>query len=60
MIVGFEIDILTIKGKSKLSQNRSVEDRTGVISGLRAQNASMASIIADKMKSGILPYIFGK
>ncbi|MCF6250173.1 MAG: FMN-binding negative transcriptional regulator [Methylococcaceae bacterium] len=55
MIVGFEIDILTIKGKSKLSQNRSVEDRAGVISGLRAQNASMASIIADKMESGILP-----
>jgi len=49
MIVGFEIDISSIKGKSKLSQNRSVEDRVGVISGLRNQNESMSLSIADKM-----------
>lgn len=49
-IVGFEIDISSIKGKSKLSQNRSVEDRAGVVSGLRNQNDSMSLIIANKME----------
>ena len=50
MIVGFEIDISSIKGKSKLSQNRSVEDRVGVISGLKDQNNSMSLSVADKME----------
>ena len=50
MIVGFEIDISSIKGKSKLSQNRSVEDRVGVISGLKDQNDSMSLSVADKME----------
>lgn len=49
MIVGFEIDICSIKGKSKMSQNRSVEDRAGVISGLKNQTDSMSLLIADKM-----------
>jgi len=49
MIAEFEIDISSIKGKSKLSQNRSVEDQVGVISGLRNQNESMSLSIADKM-----------
>lgn len=53
MIVGFEIDIASIKGKSKLSQNRSIGDRRGVISGLRSQSGSMSRIIADKMESNI-------
>lgn len=50
MIVGFEIEISSIKGKSKMSQNRSIEDRTGVISGLRGQRDNMSVIIADKME----------
>ncbi|BCG64066.1 MAG: transcriptional regulator [Methyloprofundus sp.] len=50
MIVGFEIEISTIKGKSKLSQNRSVEDQIGVISGLQAQQDNMAQLVADKME----------
>jgi transcriptional regulator len=53
MIVGFEIDISSIKGKSKLSQNRSVEDRVAVISGLRTQGNSMSLSIADKMESNL-------
>lgn len=53
MIVGFEIDILSIKGKTKLSQNRSREDRVAVVSGLRAKNDSMSEIIADKMELNI-------
>jgi transcriptional regulator len=35
-IVGIEIEIGDIRGKWKTSQNRSVADRTGVISGLEA------------------------
>ncbi len=50
-IIGFEIDISSIKGKSKLSQNRSNEDKAGVIKGLMTQNDYMASIIANKMDS---------
>ena len=49
MIAGFEIDIASIKGKFKLSQNRSVEDRVGVISGLRTQGNNMSLSVADKM-----------
>jgi transcriptional regulator len=35
-IVGFELEITHLAGKKKLSQNRSPEDRSGVIQGLRA------------------------
>lgn len=35
-VVGIEIDISSIEGKFKLSQNRSVEDIQGVIEGLQA------------------------
>ena len=34
-IVGFEFRILRLEGKQKFNQNRSVEDRLGVIEGLR-------------------------
>lgn len=50
MIVGFEIEISAIKGKSKLSQNRSLEDQVGVISGLHTQQDSMTQLVADKMQ----------
>ncbi len=53
MIAGFEIDITSIKGKSKLSQNRSVEDRAGVISGLKTQKDGMSLIIANMMEENI-------
>jgi transcriptional regulator len=33
-IVGFEVPILRLEGKQKFNQNRSVEDRIGVIEGL--------------------------
>ena len=33
-IVGFELRILRLEGKQKFNQNRSVEDRMGVIEGL--------------------------
>lgn len=46
-IVGFEISITRLEGKWKLSQNRSAEDRSGVIEGLRADGkTAVAEIMA--------------
>lgn len=53
MIVGFEIDIVDIKGKSKLSQNRSDGDREGVVSGLRRQKDCMAQLVSNKMQADL-------
>jgi hypothetical protein len=36
-IVGFEIAVDRLEGKIKLSQNRSPEDRRGVVAALEAQ-----------------------
>lgn len=50
-IVGFEISILELRGKMKLSQNRSEADRAGVISGL-AQSADPGAVaMAEFMNS---------
>ena len=54
VIVGFEIDITSIVGKSKLSQNRSVDDRTEVISNLKNQSDSQSHIIAAKIETQLL------
>ncbi len=35
-IVGIEIEVTRVEGKFKLSQNRSAEDRTGVVLGLES------------------------
>ena len=50
-IVGFEIQISELEGKWKLSQNRTAEDRRGVIDGLRSQDSSVASEMAAWMES---------
>lgn len=42
-IIGFEILISDLKGKWKLSQNRSKEDRLGVIAGLKNQSSASAA-----------------
>jgi transcriptional regulator len=39
-IVGIEMTIDKVEGKAKLSQNRSEEDRSGVIEGLRREGGS--------------------
>jgi transcriptional regulator len=39
-IVGIEIAITSIEGKWKVSQNRPVEDRIGVVKGLETENAT--------------------
>lgn len=48
-IVGVELSIGSVEAKQKLSQNRSEEDRAGVVAGLRAEAAGGAAAIADLM-----------
>jgi transcriptional regulator len=48
-IVAFEMPIARLEGKFKLSQNRSAEDRAGVIDGLRATGRSGDAALADLM-----------
>ncbi|MEZ5776468.1 MAG: FMN-binding negative transcriptional regulator [Hyphomicrobiaceae bacterium] len=50
-IVGFEISIERIEGKQKLSQNRSQDDRAGVVQGLEASEARCAHEIARLMRT---------
>jgi transcriptional regulator len=49
-IVGFELPILRIEGKRKFNQNRSAEDRAGVINGLRTLNDPRKTEVADLMQ----------
>ncbi len=49
-IVGLELAIERVEGKAKLSQNRSEEDRAGVVRGLRAEGAARESVMADQME----------
>ncbi len=54
-ICGYELRPLAIRGTAKLSQNRSMQDRHGVIAGLRAAgNATLATAMND-MIPAILP-----
>jgi transcriptional regulator len=48
-IVGVELTVLSVEGKQKLSQNRSEQDREGVIAGLRAEQRPGPAAIADEM-----------
>ena len=50
-IVGVEIAVDRIEGKWKLSQNRSAEDREGVIAGLDKLGSSAGREIADLMRA---------
>jgi transcriptional regulator len=49
-IVGLEVTIEKVEGKSKLSQNRSEEDRAGVVAGLRAEGSGREATVADQME----------
>lgn len=44
-ITAFKLPITTLAGKWKLSQNRSAEDRQGVIDGLRADGAEALAAV---------------
>ncbi len=48
-IVGFKLHISRLDGVSKLSQNKTLEDRRGVIEGLKKDGAAPERIIADLM-----------
>jgi transcriptional regulator len=52
-IVGVEMTITAVEAKDKLSQNRSVPDRVGVVAGLRRQPGAEAAAIADRMAVSI-------
>jgi transcriptional regulator len=48
-IVGIEIEVTRVEGKFKLSQNRSAEDRTGVVLGLGSDAALQRQPEADAL-----------
>jgi len=47
MIVGIEIPMLKLEGKWKMSQNREMPDREGVVAGLTARASGEDREIAD-------------
>jgi len=49
-IVGLEVTIEAVEGKAKLSQNRSDDDRAGVVAGLRAEGSGREATVADQME----------
>jgi len=55
-IVGFRFAITRLEGKWKMSQNRELADRHGVVAGLRTRDGvddpEMAEYIADELKRG--------
>jgi transcriptional regulator len=52
-IVGLEITVTRVEGKAKFSQNRSSQDRRGVIEGLRGESDADADAIASEMESAM-------
>ena len=56
MLVGFEIDITDIQATFKFNQNRSEEDRAGVIAALSqspdANDQAVARLMRDQMMAG--------
>jgi len=46
-IVGFELPIVRLEGKWKMSQNRTAEDRAGVVEGLRHDGGEDETVVAD-------------
>ena len=54
-IVGLEIALTKLSGKWKVSQNRSLDDRAGVVQGLTeggdAESAAIARWVKDKSRS---------
>lgn len=51
-IVGFEIEISELRGKWKISQNRSNEDQDGVIAGLKGESNDTATEMVTWMEKG--------
>jgi transcriptional regulator len=53
-IVGIEIEVTRLEGKFKLSQNRSAEDRTGVVLGLESDATLQRQEDADRLAQEML------
>jgi len=53
-IVGIEVEVTRVEGKFKLSQNRSADDRTGVVLGLRADATAQRQPEADATAQAML------
>jgi transcriptional regulator len=49
-IVGFEIEIIRLEGKFKLSQNRPEADRRGVIEQLSQSGDPLEAAVAERMR----------
>ncbi|HVZ87208.1 MAG TPA: FMN-binding negative transcriptional regulator [Polyangia bacterium] len=49
-IIGFELQAARLEGKLKLSQNRSAEDRAGVIAHLEADGTDLSRALAGLMR----------
>jgi transcriptional regulator len=54
-IVGFEIEIIRLEGKQKLSQNRPRSDRQGAVAGLIDQGDPLSAAVAALMQQSLLP-----
>jgi transcriptional regulator len=54
-IVGFRFVITRLEGKWKMSQNREMPDREGVIAGLQARAAAEDLEIADAITHAMTP-----
>jgi transcriptional regulator len=52
-IVGVELTIARLEGKWKLSQNRSIPDRQGVVRGLQAPDSPAALQMAELVKANL-------
>ena len=52
-IVGIEIEIREIAAKAKVSQNRKIEDRIGVVDGLAAEGTAAANAMAELVSAHI-------
>ena len=50
-IVGFELPIARLEGKWKMSQNRSVEDRGGVLAGLAREDGAEGGDVAAAIRA---------
>ncbi|MBS0322235.1 MAG: FMN-binding negative transcriptional regulator [Proteobacteria bacterium] len=49
-VVGIEIQITRLEGKWKLSQNRTPDDRAGVVRGLKAEGGAEGATLAQWMR----------
>jgi transcriptional regulator len=52
-IVGLELVITRVEAKAKLSQNRSLADRAGVVAGLNEVGTPHAVALAEQMRPGL-------